>query len=582
MSGNVQFGRFAEVEIRDFESRTKTVIGNEFEIDFEYYKSIDQTLEDDSGTIKIYGLSDERIKSLQFEGGEVRLRCGYLGSDIETLIIASITRLYSIKDSNTSITTIDCSANLMNHYITDSFSNTGGNQSILSLVSNMSKSIGYEEVEVDLSLFSVEDATKIEQYLSTAKTRLSIVGSITDAIKVLSDQVGLSWRQIDGVKIVVTPTKVGANKILGIVKNGYAKVSSGGEGSVKDITFLKTLEANVSDNTIIILNHLTGLISSNKEYRISYAYSDQIVGEEGEDVVTPAGVAVKKPSLTEGASQNNPFVSNSNLSGLKIKNSASTSNGMVRKNTAEFAKIVSSHFGYGVIRHFSSFNGDFHKNKGGKHPIGLAFDFSLINSNLKYAAKITQEVRQLAKDYGFKVALLDEYNYPSENSTGGHIHVSVLGIDNEANYLPQYNKSGGEPLKRRTSVTSNLEYRNVKALLNPTVKPQTQLAILEDITSNRDDFEDKGREDLGSRSGEIVEESYKVCRVRNAKFTGNNKSGDWIMQLFCEDTDSMLADEKEVARILATNPESNVDIVEAVDKKKAKKPKKKKDEIDDF
>lgn len=582
MSGNVQFGRFAEVEIRDFESRTKTVIGNEFEIDFEYYKSIDQTLEDDSGTIKIYGLSDERIKSLQFEGGEVRLRCGYLGSDIETLIIASITRLYSIKDSNTSITTIDCSANLMNHYITDSFSNTGGNQSILSLVSNMSKSIGYEEVEVDLSLFSVEDATKIEQYLSTAKTRLSIVGSITDAIKVLSDQVGLSWRQIDGVKIVVTPTKVGANKILGIVKNGYAKVSSGGEGSVKDITFLKTLEANVSDNTIIILNHLTGLISSNKEYRISYAYSDQIVGEEGEDVVTPAGVAVKKPNLTEDASQNNPFVSNSNLSGLKIKNSASTSNGMVRKNTAEFAKIVSSHFGYGVIRHFSSFNDDFHKNKGGKHPIGLAFDFSLINSNLKYAAKITQEVRQLAKDYGFKVALLDEYNYPSENSTGGHIHVSVLGIDNEANYLPQYNKSGGEPLKRRTSVTSNLEYRNVKALLNPTVKPQTQLAILEDITSNRDDFEDKGREDLGSRSGDVVEESYKVCRVRNAKFTGNNKSGDWIMQLFCEDTDSMLADEKEVARILATNPESNVDIVEAVDKKKAKKPKKKKDEIDDF
>lgn len=292
MSGNVQFGRFVEVEIRDFESRTKTVIGNEFEINFEYYKSVDQTLEDDSGTIRIYGLSDERIKSLQFEGGEVRLRCGYLGSEIETLIIASITRLYSVKDSNTSLTTIDCSANLMNHYITDSFSNTGGNQSVLSLVSNMAKSIGYDKVEVDLSTFSVEDATKIEQYLSTAKTRLSIAGSITDAIKVISDQVGLSWRQVDGVKIVITPTKVGANKILGVVKNGYAKVSSGGEGSVKDITFLKTLEANTQDNTITILNYQTGLISSNKEYRISYAYSDQIVGED-EEVVTPSGVDVK-------------------------------------------------------------------------------------------------------------------------------------------------------------------------------------------------------------------------------------------------------------------------------------------------
>lgn len=581
MSGNVQFGRFVEVEIRDFESRTKTVIGNEFEINFEYYKSVDQTLEDDSGTIRIYGLSDERIKSLQFEGGEVRLRCGYLGSEIETLIIASITRLYSVKDSNTSLTTIDCSANLMNHYITDRFSNTGGNQSVLSLVSNMAKSIGYDKVEVDLSTFSVEDATKIEQYLSTAKTRLSIAGSISDAIKVISDQVGLSWRQVDGVKIVVTPTKVGANKILGVVKNGYAKVSSGGEGSVNDITFLKTLEANTQDNTITILNYQTGLISSNKEYRISYAYSDQIVGED-EEIVTPSGVDVKKPSLAGSASQDNPFVSNSNLSGIKIKNSASTSNGMVRKNTAEFAKIVSSHFGYDIIRHFSSFNDDYHKNKGGKHPIGLAFDFSLNNSNLKHAAKITQEVRQLAKDYGFKVALLDEYNYPSENSTGGHIHVSVLGIDNETNYLPQYNKSGAEPLRRRTSVTSNLEYRNVKALLNPSIKPQSQLAILEEVTTDKDEFESKGREALSSRSEDIEEERYKVCRVRNAKFTGNNKSGEWIMQLFCEDTDSMLADEKEVARILATNPESSVNIVEAVDKKKPKKPKKDKDVLDDF
>ena len=48
MEKNRQFGRFAEIEIRDFNKELKTIIGNEFEIEFEYFKSLDQTQDDDS------------------------------------------------------------------------------------------------------------------------------------------------------------------------------------------------------------------------------------------------------------------------------------------------------------------------------------------------------------------------------------------------------------------------------------------------------------------------------------------------------------------------------------------------------
>ena len=116
--GQRQFGRYVEVEIKDFKGKTKTVIGNEFSIEFEYFKSIDQTNEDDSGTIKIYGLTPERVKSLQTEGGEVILRCGYQDYEIKTLFVASIARLYYDVENNTTVTTIQCSANLMNYYIT--------------------------------------------------------------------------------------------------------------------------------------------------------------------------------------------------------------------------------------------------------------------------------------------------------------------------------------------------------------------------------------------------------------------------------------------------------------------------------
>lgn len=574
MDNNIQFGRFAEVEIRDFNSQTKTIIGNEFEIDFEYFKTIDQTQEDDSGTIRIYGLTDERVKSLQTEGGEVRLRCGYIGSQIDTLIIASISSLYTQKVNNTTMTTINCSANLMNHYITDSFSNNGGALSVIGLVANISKSMGYDSLDVDLSSVSDEDYKKVEDYLSTAKTNFAIVGSLTDSIKTLSEQVGFSWRKISGVKVVITPNSEGVKRILDMESVGYAKINSNTNTRDNSVNFLNSLEADSKDTKTFILNHLTGLISSNKEYKISYAYADQAVSDSG-DVVVPANTVITKPTQNNKNPEDNPFVSNAALSGLKIKDSSATDNGGVRRHTAGFANLVSNFFGYDIINYFSSFNDKFHSNRGGRHPDGRAFDFTLKNPSKKLAAQITQEVRDLARQQGYEVKMLDEYNYPSKGSTGGHIHVSVIGLGNVANYKPTYQVGSDGALVKRVTIATNLEYRRVKALLNPMVLPQTQVAILESIEKDTRNFSAKSDSVQGIDG--VTEEVYKVCRVRSAAYSGNNKDNEWIMELYCEDTDSKLVDEKETQRILATNPDDSINIVEAIEPKEDKKSKKESD-----
>ena len=38
-----QFGRYVEVEVKDFSSATKLIISNEFEIEFDFFKTVDET-----------------------------------------------------------------------------------------------------------------------------------------------------------------------------------------------------------------------------------------------------------------------------------------------------------------------------------------------------------------------------------------------------------------------------------------------------------------------------------------------------------------------------------------------------------
>ena len=112
----MQFGRFVEVEVRDFQSATKLIISNDFEVEFEFFKTVDETKQSSVGRVVIYGLDLKTVENLQHEGGEITLRCGYEQLQIVTLFTAYITRFYTERANNTTVTTIECSANVLDFY----------------------------------------------------------------------------------------------------------------------------------------------------------------------------------------------------------------------------------------------------------------------------------------------------------------------------------------------------------------------------------------------------------------------------------------------------------------------------------
>lgn len=110
--------------------------------------------------------------------------------------------------------------------------------------------------------------------------------------------------------------------------------------------------------------------------------------------------------------------------GLRLKSSETISGGGVKAYTAQFAKMTQDLLGSDLTR-FTALNDGYHQGKGGKHPIGQAFDFTV--KDAAEANRSIQRIQEMAKKYGFVIKTLNEYSDPSKKATGGHIHVSVLG-----------------------------------------------------------------------------------------------------------------------------------------------------------
>ncbi|AAZ18315.1 possible pore-forming tail tip protein [Psychrobacter arcticus 273-4] len=118
------------------------------------------------------------------------------------------------------------------------------------------------------------------------------------------------------------------------------------------------------------------------------------------------------------------YVSNTALSGLKLKANEAIAGGKVRGYTAEFAEVTQSLLG-NDLKYFSALNDTYHKGTNSKHASGQAFDVVLKNAN--QAASAAAIIKKAAAQYGYSVKVLNEYANPSKNATGGHLHVSVYG-----------------------------------------------------------------------------------------------------------------------------------------------------------
>ena len=138
----IQFGRYAEVEVKNYLTGEIITIPNQFEIDFEFFKTIDENENSSVGTISIKGLTQETYKRMNSEGGSVTLRCGYTNSEIKPLFIAMITRMWQVRENGTTTTNINCSANSLEYFYNSYDGGGSGARTLHEVLLDVSKLAG--------------------------------------------------------------------------------------------------------------------------------------------------------------------------------------------------------------------------------------------------------------------------------------------------------------------------------------------------------------------------------------------------------------------------------------------------------
>lgn len=290
-NSKVQFGRFVNIEILDFKSGSKTAIGNVFEIEFSFFKTIDHVKEDDMGQVKIYGLTKERIKSFQSSGGEIRVYAGYLYNEIVPVFVGRIARLYGVIENGIPVLNIECSSNMMNHYISGSTSSQGEQlTSVGRYVDNIARLTGYPKAVFDAEDVPQKDLTMVKEFLYNFPAINSFVGDVFTLSQKVSAMYGFEIMSAEMNGVRVYRAKIG-DKALKVIREltakGYPKGAFNRTSIEETIEFTQSTPED--SNNAVVLDHNTGLISSSIEYKITKAFADQELGDNEEETLKSQG-----------------------------------------------------------------------------------------------------------------------------------------------------------------------------------------------------------------------------------------------------------------------------------------------------
>lgn len=229
-----QFGRFVEVEIKNFITQEKTVIPNDFEIDFEFTKTVDQVEQASVGVVRIYGLNDETIDRINSDGGEILLRCGYTNDQIKTLFVADILYINPYKSQGTSITEIHCSANVLTHMFGANLSVGQGKTTVMKLLTDVSKALGKKAL-VQGTNVPMESMNQYIELLKTWEIKVDLFGTAQQILEMIC--LNFSFEVVDtemtdettGVKtegFVFVQKANGVADFLKKIEDGYPKISN--------------------------------------------------------------------------------------------------------------------------------------------------------------------------------------------------------------------------------------------------------------------------------------------------------------------------------------------------------------------
>ena len=288
-----QFGRYAEVIIKDFNKNVRTVVGNDFEIEFEFFKSVDDSKQNSTGVIRIKGLSEERCEAFSESGGEVTLRCGYQ-DNIETLFVAYIMRMYKEIRDNTTVMTIECSMNVQEFFYSSGFEATPNSKGVEYrsplniLLKNYAENLGYVRVDFYTdSTFTKEEQVQVYEIYNKGVVSFQFEGTASEQLNMMCTAIHVSRTNLptdDGLVLQLV-AKQGFLDVLGDVEMVSDEES---KKYYKDyVDFRGQYQATQSDGfgTLTTLSTATGLLSTQVEYKIAKAYRDQELMSDSEETL---------------------------------------------------------------------------------------------------------------------------------------------------------------------------------------------------------------------------------------------------------------------------------------------------------
>lgn len=273
----IQFGRYAEVEVKNYTTGEIITIPNQFEIDFEFFKTIDENENSSVGTISIKGLTQETYKRMNSEGGSVTLRCGYTNSEIKPLFIAMITRMWQVRENGTTTTNINCSANSLEYFYNSYDGGGNGKRTIAEVLLDTSKLAGASGIGFDLSNVPKDKIQLVSEYIRTHTVRVEFEGVVRDILTKLCDAFLLSRSsrpEEDGsVTFMYSFTPSGVNLTLKKISEGYEKAPNLDQRK-RDRHDFKSMFITPEDRykDVYILSRSTGLRKVEEEYKIATAY----------------------------------------------------------------------------------------------------------------------------------------------------------------------------------------------------------------------------------------------------------------------------------------------------------------------
>lgn len=273
----IQFGRYAEVEVRNYTTGEIITIPNQFEIDFEFFKTIDENENSSVGTISIKGLTQETYKRMSSEGGSVTLRCGYTNSEIKPLFIAMITRMWQVRENGTTTTNINCSANTLEYFYNSYDGGGTGVRSLHEVLMDVSKLAGSNGIVFDFGNVPEQYVEDFNEYVFSSSVNTDYEGVVKDVIRVMCNEFMLTRKtepQEDGsFSFAYSFTQAGVNFVLKKIAEGYSKVPNITEHR-KSRYALKSLFITPTDRykDVYILSRNTGLRKVEEEYKIATAY----------------------------------------------------------------------------------------------------------------------------------------------------------------------------------------------------------------------------------------------------------------------------------------------------------------------